>query len=208
MSRLRSPLRLITMVTPHSVNIDGETIRASRLVLRPWTLDDAPAALTVFGDEAVTRWLSPAMAHVASAEEMAAVIASWLDSPPPAPAGRWAVTAASDGRVLGGVTVRPLPPERSDLEIGWQLDPAAWGQGYAAEAGHAVAHHAFEAGVEELFAVVRPRNTRGARTAMSIGMEWVGETEKYYDLRLQVYRLRKGELDVPRLPGRTQAGRP
>jgi hypothetical protein len=32
-------------------------------------------------------------------------------------------------------------------------------------------------------------------------MEWVGETEKYYDLRLQVYRLRRGELDVPRLPG-------
>ena len=39
------------------------------------------------------------------------------------------------------------------------------------------------------------------RTATSIGMEWVGETDKYYDLRLQVYRLRKGELDVPRLPG-------
>jgi len=29
-------------------------------------------------------------------------------------------------------------------------------------------------------------------------MEWVGETEKYYDLRLQVYRLRKGEIDAPR----------
>jgi len=59
----------------------------------------------------------------------------------------------------------------------------------------------FESGVEELFAVVRPRNERGAKTAASIGMEWVGETDKYYDLRLQVYRLRKGELDVPRLPG-------
>jgi len=75
-----------------------------------------------------------------------------------------------------------------------------WGLGYAAEAGHAAAHRAFETGVDELFAVVRPRNTRGARTATSIGMEWVGETEKYYDLRLQVYRLRKGELDVPQLP--------
>src|SRR5207344_2396738 len=69
--------------------------------------------------------------------------------------GRWAISAASDGRMLGGVAVLPLPPEQSDLEIGWQLDPADWGQGYAAEAGHAVAHHVFEAGVEELFAVVR-----------------------------------------------------
>jgi hypothetical protein len=27
-----------------------------------------------------------------------------------------------------------------------------------------------------------------------IGMEWIGETEKYHDLRLQVYRLRPGDL--------------
>ena len=27
-------------------------------------------------------------------------------------------------------------------------------------------------------------------------MEWVGETDKYYDLRLQVFRLRKGDFDV------------
>ncbi len=181
--------------------IQGSTIRTPRLVLRPWTADDAPAALSVFGDDAVTRWLSPAMSRISSVDEMATVISSWLDTPPVPPAGRWAVTAADTGTVLGGVAVLPLPPERSDLEVGWQLDPSAWGQGYAAEAGHAVAHHVFESGVEELFAVVRPRNERGARTATSIGMEWVGETEKYYDLRLQVYRLRKGELDVPRLPG-------
>jgi RimJ/RimL family protein N-acetyltransferase len=194
-------LKLVTMATSHRVSIDGATIRTPRLVLRPWTTADAPAALSVFGDESVTRWLSPAMARVESADEMSAVIASWLEAPPPPPAGRWAVTAESDGRLLGSAGLLPLPPEKSDLEIGWQLDPAVWGQGYAAEAGHAVAHHAFEAGVEELFAVVRPRNERGARTATSIGMEWVGETEKYYDLRLQVYRLRKSELDVPRLPG-------
>jgi RimJ/RimL family protein N-acetyltransferase len=184
------------------LSTDGETLRTARLVLRPWATTDAEAALAVYGDESVTRWLSPAISRITSAAEMAAVIDRWLDFPPEAPgAGRWAVTAADDGRLLGGVAVLPLPPERSDLEIGWQLAPDAWGHGYAAEAGHAVAHHAFDHGVEELFAVVRPRNTRGARTATSIGMEWVGETEKYYDLRLQVYRLRKGELDVPRLPG-------
>lgn len=185
----------------HRIAIEGATIRTPRLVLRPWELSDAPAALNIFGDESVTRWLSPAMSRIESVDEMSSLLATWLASPPPPPGGRWAVTSAEDGALLGGVAVLPLPPEKSDLEIGWQLDPAAWGHGYAAEAGHAVAHHAFDVGVDELFAVVRPRNTRGARTATSIGMEWVGETDKYYDLRLQVYRLRKGELDVPRLPG-------
>lgn len=182
------------------MTIDGSTIRTPRLVLRPWSPSDAPEALTVFGDESVTRWLSPAMDRVSSVDEMAATITGWIEGAPDAPSGRWAVTSSADGQLLGGVAVLPLPPVHEDLAIGWQLNPAVWGLGYAAEAGHAVAHHAFEAGVDELFAVVRPRNTRGARTATSIGMEWVGETEKYYDLRLQVYRLRKGELDVPQLP--------
>jgi hypothetical protein len=26
-------------------------------------------------------------------------------------------------------------------------------------------------------------------------MDWVGETEKYYDMRLQVFRLRPSDLD-------------
>ena len=189
------------MGTSHRVSIDGGNIRTPRLVLRPWTTADAPAALAVFGDESVTRWLSPAMARVASVDEMSAVISSWLESPrprPPAGGRSPRLPTAACSAVSPCCRCRP---EKSDLEIGWQLDPAAWGQGYAAEAGHAVAHHAFEAGVQELFAVVRPRNERGVRTATSIGMEWVGETEKYYDLRLQVYRLRKSELDVPRLPG-------
>ncbi len=183
------------------MTIDGSTIRTPRLALRPWSPSDAPEALTIFGDDSVTRWLSPAMDRVSSVDEMAATISGWRDEAPAPPAGRWAITSSADGDLLGGVAVLPLPPEREDLAVGWQLNPAVWGLGYAAEAGHAVAHHAFETGVDELFAVVRPRNTRGARTATSIGMEWVGETEKYYDLRLQVYRLRRGELDVPRLPG-------
>ena len=103
--------------------------------------------------------------------------------------------------MVGGVAVLPLPPDGEDLEIAWQLAPDAWGRGLATEAGRAVATYAFAAGADELFAVVRPQNTRGAATAQRAGMEWVGETEKYYDLRLQVYRLRKGDLDIPQQRG-------
>jgi RimJ/RimL family protein N-acetyltransferase len=186
--------------TEHQVAIDGRRIRSPRLILRPWSPDDAEAALAIYGSEQVTRWLSPAMGRVDDAAAMARVIDGWLADPLPAPAGRWALELTGTGELVGSVVLLPLPPESSDLQVGWQLAPSAWGQGLAAEAGHAVAHFAFESGVEELFAVVRPRNERGAATARSIGMEWVGESEKYFDLRLQVYRLRKGELDVPRLP--------
>jgi hypothetical protein len=41
---------------------------------------------------------------------------------------------------------------------------------------------------------VRPANTRAAAMVRRIGMEWVGETEKYHRLRLQEFRLRPGDL--------------
>ncbi|MCW2760161.1 MAG: family N-acetyltransferase [Marmoricola sp.] len=188
------------MDSEHRVEIDGQTIHSPRLTLRPWTKDDAEPALAIYGSEEVTRWLSPAMGRVEGAAAMAEVIAGWLADPLPVPADRWALELTDTGELVGSTVLLPLPPAGVDLQIGWQLAPSHWGEGLAGEAGHAVAHYAFESGVEELFAVVRPKNERGAGTARSIGMEWVGESEKYFDLRLQVYRLRRGELDVPKLP--------
>src|SRR3954447_22846317 len=127
MSRSAGPLTLTAMSTTHRAHSDGATIRTARLELRPWRIDDAEGALAIFGAESVTRWLSPAMSRVPSVEEMRVILGSWLAVPPPAPAGRWAVTSATDGRLLGAVAVLPLPPERSDLEVAWQLDPAVWG---------------------------------------------------------------------------------
>jgi RimJ/RimL family protein N-acetyltransferase len=186
----------------HRVTVEGRTIRSPRLTLRPWAAEDAEAALAVYGEADVARWLSPAMERVADVDRMRALIDAWLGEDLEPPQGRWAVELSDTGELVGGVAVLPLPPDGEDLEVAWQLAPHAWGQGYAAEAGHAVAHHAFASGVDELFAVVRPQNGRGAATAQRVGMEWVGETEKYYDLRLQVFRLRKGELDVPLPPQR------
>ena len=86
-----------------------------------------------------------------------------------------------------------LPPDE-EFEIGWALHPQAWGHGYATETGLALARWAFSQGIEQVIALVRPANTRAAATVDRIGMEWVGETEKYHGLRLQEYRLRPADL--------------
>ncbi len=178
------------------VLIEGQRIRTPRLLLRPWADQDAAAALSVFGDEHVARWLAPAVDRVPDVESMRALLARWAQQRVAPPSGRWAVEVAESGEVVGALALLPLPPDELDLEIGWQLAPSAWGKGYAVEAGHAVAHYAFASGADEIFAVVRPRNARGAATARRVGMEWVGETDKYYALTLQVYRLRKGDLHL------------
>jgi RimJ/RimL family protein N-acetyltransferase len=75
------------------------------------------------------------------------------------------------------------------------LRPAAWGSGFASEASRALMKYAFDEGsIDELFAVARPNNKRAIATASRLGMEWVGETDKYYDLNLQVYRIRASEF--------------
>ena len=183
----------------HLIDISGAEITTDRIRLRPWTEADAEPALAVFGTEAVARWLAPAMTSVPDVEAMRGVLRRWAEEHRDSgrPTGRWAMERNDTGEVIGGGAVLPLPPGGDDLEIGWQLAPEVWGQGYAAEAGHALAHYAFSHGEDEVFAVVRPQNTRGVATAGRVGMEWVGETDKYYDLQLQVFRMRKGDIDVP-----------
>lgn len=180
-----------------------DVLTTDRLTLRPWRMDDAEAALTIFGDPRVSRWLSPAMEQVQDISAMRLLLQQWIleDSRAAAPAGRWAVEITADAQVVGGVVLLYLPPGGEDLEIGVQLAPAAWGHGFATEAGHRIAHYALaQDGVDEVFAVARPTNKRAAAMALRIGMEWVGETDKYYDLRLHVYRVRSADLDRP-LPG-------
>ena len=183
---------------PPGYRVPMTQLVTERLVLRPWRVDDAPAALVSYGDAEVARWLAPTMARVPDEAAMRAILQEWLTEGAHllTPAGRWAIELGQDGRLIGGATLLPLSPD-DEYEIGWQLHRDAWGNGYAAETGLALARWAFQQGVEQVIAVVRPANTRALATVRRIGMEWMGETEKYHNLRLQVFRLRPGDLTAP-----------
>ncbi len=174
----------------------AESIETARLLLRPWRVADAPAALTVFGDASVSRWLTPSTTRPTDVEEMSQHLTRWSAAQETLvpPLGRWAVVRREDGELIGGMELRPMPPHEEDVEIGWQLAPEHWGHGFATEAATAVANYAFGQATDEVFAVVRPGNARAIAVAQRLGMEWVGETDKYYALVLQVYRLRPSDL--------------
>jgi RimJ/RimL family protein N-acetyltransferase len=176
----------------------AQQLLTERLALRPWTADDAGAAVGAYGDAEVARWLAPAMDRVPDPAAMRLVLQQWVaeDARMIAPAGRWAIELREDKSLIGGATLLPLQPDE-EFEIGWQLHPDAWGHGYATETGLALARWAFDQGIEQVIAVVRPANARAVAVVRRIGMEWVGETEKYHDLRLQVFRLRPGDLPAP-----------
>ena len=169
-----------------------------RLALRAWSIADAEAALGIYGDSDVARWLIPAMERVPDLATMRTTLERWVAEGPAmtTPAGRWAIERRDDGQVIGGATLLPLPPD-DEFEIGWQLHRSAWGNGFGTETGLAMAEWAFDQGIEQVIAVVRPTNKRAEAMVRRLGMEWVGETEKYHNLRLQVFRLRPGDLTAP-----------
>src|SRR5260221_3924986 len=96
----------------------AQRLLTERLVLRPWLIDDAAAALGAYGDAEVARWLVPAMARVLDAAAMRLVLQQWIaeDARLQAPAGRWAIERREDGRLIGGANP-PAPPPHGQVLI-------------------------------------------------------------------------------------------
>src|SRR5260221_9807698 len=114
----------------------AQRLLTERLVLRPWTIDDAAAALGAYGDAEVARWLVPSMDRVLDAAAMRLVLQQWVaeDTRLQVPAGRWAIELREGGRLIGGGT--PLPPPPGDeVGIRWRVGPGAWGDRHPTAAG-------------------------------------------------------------------------
>ena len=67
---------------------------------------------------------------------------------------------------LGWALLIPVDAIGPAIEIGWRLSPAAWGNGYAAEAAQALVAHGFETiGLGEIITEIDPANTASIRVA-------------------------------------------
>lgn len=150
----------------------------------------------------MTRWLVPVIDHVADVGAMQNLLVDWIGDSYARriPEGRWAIERRDDSSVIGGAELLTLG-DSGRLFMAWQLHPETWGHGFATEVGHGLAHQAFELdGVDEIFAVTHPRNQRGRATVLRIGMSRAGETTEVAGVKLDLYQLRRTDLD-PLLPG-------
>jgi RimJ/RimL family protein N-acetyltransferase len=51
---------------------------------------------------------------------------------------------------------------------------------------------AYQHGVDEVLAVVRPENQRSLAVCRRLGMEHVGSTSRYYRTELELFRIHRG----------------
>jgi len=171
-----------------------------RLLIRDWTEDDAPFVFDMYARWEVARWLGAKPRALGNQDEAVTAIRRWRSRSSEPPFGIWAITERSSGDPKGTVLLVPLPPAGDDpagdrlagvgpVEIGWHLHPSAWGHGYATEAGAAAARRGFEAGFGEVYAVVRPENTRSLAVCRRLGMTPLGRTSRWYGAELEAFRL-------------------
>ena len=138
----------------------------------------------LYSREEVSRWLGGT-----SSVEPAELVARWtavhdLDSR----FGCWAIERP-DTVVAGTVLLKPLPNGVGEVEVGWHLPPDSWGHGYATEAARAVIERGFDAGLPEVYAVVRPGNAASLAVCARLGMQPLGLFHRWYDVDLEAFRL-------------------
>ena len=140
---------------------------AGRLVLRAFTLADAPDFHAAYGDAASMRhWNHAPSPNVARTERY---LANWMK---PAPDGWmvWAVALRETGRCIGMVNFHGRDVASRRAEIGYILTPDASGQGHAQEAvGAMIAHMQAALNVHRIEAQIEPENRRSCALVERLG---------------------------------------
>jgi RimJ/RimL family protein N-acetyltransferase len=176
-----------------TVSVADAVFDTERCVVRNWRLDDAPRFLDTYRRWEVARWLGTRPKAVETIDEAEARITRWAEqNHATALGGRWAVQRRDDGLVLGTVILIPLPDGDGELEVGWHFHPDSWGHGFATESARGALDWAYQHGVDEVLAVVRPENQRSLAVCRRLGMEHVGSTSRYYRTELELFRIRRG----------------
>lgn len=145
-----------------------ETLKTSRLVLRPFTVADAGAVLACANDAEWVRYLVN-IPHPFTKKDAEAFVErfsdpiAWDDLP------MFAVTL--EDKVIGEVYLNALDRANERAELGYSLGRKYWGKGFATEAISAVVDWAFRTyNLHKLYATCDPRNLRSMRVLDKLGM--------------------------------------
>lgn len=147
----------------------SDAIQTERLLIRPWSEEDAAAIEPVYCDPEVRRFTG----GVLTDEERATFVPRRLERRQRGELMLEPVIEKATGAMVGVCGLQPLAggPE---IEIGWMLARAHWGKGYAAEAARGVLEHAHrELGLARIVATIQHANTRSIAVANRLGMHFV-----------------------------------
>jgi RimJ/RimL family protein N-acetyltransferase len=152
-------------------------LATGRLLLRPFTLADAPEVQRLAGDYAVAATTLLPYPYPDGLAE--AWIASLCEGAERGEAAAFAVTLAGTGGLIGGVRLQ-VDPDHARGELGFWIAQACWGRGYATEAVRAVIGYGFSAlGLHRVHAIHFSRNPASGRVMEKCGMVHEGRLRQH-----------------------------
>lgn len=155
-------------------------IETTRLLLRTFTVSDAPLIYKLNLDPDVTLYTGDPIQDLQQAEQVLEQII--LPQYVLYNHGRWAVHTKQelDPRAIGfigwcGLKARP---ERNEIDLGFRFIKTAWGKGYATEAAFACMKYGFEKlNLQRIIGRAMPQNVASIRVLEKCAMQFIGEEE-------------------------------
>jgi ribosomal-protein-alanine N-acetyltransferase len=175
-------------------------LRTDRLLLRQWRESDLEPFAAMNADPEVMRFF-PRRLDRAASDAMAQRIERHLDE---LGWGLWAVEVIGEAPFIGFIGLAPVPFDAHftpATEVGWRLDRAHWGRGYAPEGARAALDYAFgPLGLDEVVSMTIPVNVPSQRVMTKLGMtrdpadDWDHPNLPDWEHRRHVlYRLRRAD---------------
>lgn len=144
------------------------TLSTTHLRLRPFTDADADVLFALQSNAVALRyWDAPPWTEPARAERFIADSALMAQE---GSGARLAMDRLADGAFVGWCSLTRWNADFRSASMGYCLDPAAWGQGYATEAGRAVLRWAYDTlDLNRVQAETDTRDVASARVLEKLG---------------------------------------
>ncbi len=149
------------------------TLETARLLLRPFTVADAPEVQRLAGDRdiASTTLNVPHPYEDGMAEQW---IGTHQEKYERGELVNFAIVRRADNALMGAIGLR-ITPQYVHAELGYWLGKPYWNAGYCTEVAHAVVAYGFEVlGLHRLHASHMTRNPASGRVMQKIGMRYEG----------------------------------
>lgn len=153
------------------------SIETSRLVLRPFTAEDAIPLHQILSVPGVLQYYPSS--DPPDLERVERLIKNQLDHWAQHGYGWWAVETESKNTLIGWSGLQYLP-ETDEIEVGYLLSKSYWGNGLATESAKAGIDYGFnQLEIEEIIGIVHPENFASQRVLEKIGLEFQEQAEYF-----------------------------
>jgi len=141
-----------------------------RLDFRVWRPDDVPMGMQLWGDAAVTSFIT---AKPFTRTEVERRLLEEVQRQEKHGVQYGPIFLRATGELVGCCGFRPRAAPEGVLELGFLLRPPFWGQGLGTEAARAAVSHAFEIlGAKAIFAGHHPENSASRHVLEKLAFRW------------------------------------